>query len=427
MNPYFSVDEDAVLPPLPKVGYARIDDIEYSTSNRMVRVTFDMVDAEWMDNRLAARGGNPLTSEDFVQMPLFHLEMAMKTRRFQRLKRFRFHNISTWYTLHLNPHGQRAILYANQSARSTPVAVKVRRCERSPELTKTFDLGTPTSELNPTITALLGKIDSERVIVFDVGQGSANGLIRDGQSSSLYFDTGAGVYGNQHTRPTNIDLPADNVDVVILSHWDGDHWAGATLEHNRELLKKIWIAPKQVVGPSHKAFADSIKQGNLILLEMGETVAQVTLASGRQLRLAQGTNRSTRNDGGLVLCIDNPQRTASMLLPGDCDYSYFKHLDVNPLKGLVVPHHGARLESQAADIPTRHLDGATLAYSFGPSNRHGPTHVRHPTAASVEQHSAWNHAGWNPASPGVGLPTGEVRATCEHPPGTHRGDVYLDW
>ncbi|WP_143514211.1 hypothetical protein [Pseudomonas syringae] len=466
MNPYFTSENDQIeLPPVPRAGYARIDDVEMSRSREYARISFDMVDADWLESCLTPdQRYTDETQIDFENMPLFHLEVVLKlfSYRWQRLwgtghqarglasedpqfddwwNRCPQYWIdtafeqSTWFLVEQTKKskGYRADVYRNMSDETKSINVDIRRFS-SKKLDQIFTLpGTVVNKLDPAEQALLGNVACDRVIVFDVGQGNANGMVKDGSDApELYFDVGAGVKRNKPTRPATIHLPAHNAKAVILSHWDGDHWAGANIPANSALLSKTWIAPNQIVGPSHVAFAKRIgaNKGRLLLLAgMPQQVHTTPIQGGRILRLTQGTGNN-RNDGGLVASIETTQpahQRRSILLTGDCDYCHFGHLTPAPVIGLVAPHHGATLNSVHSDLPSRANDQSLLAYSFGPNNAHGKFHVRHPTSGGVALHNAWHHGRWRPNRPGFGNPGPDVVATSDHTPGGARGDVYLDW
>ncbi|XEG75291.1 hypothetical protein QA447_14000 [Pseudomonas sp. abacavir_1] len=442
-----------------------MDDLEISRSGSNARVSFDMVDADWVNKYRPFNDASPPIL-DFESMPLFHLEIVIKLSNYCTFRPRRYLPIvisralrqafspGPWQNwnrpdlIDLNPNpplwfviektskgrGHRANLYRNMSGDAESINVEVQPSLISEELDRIFTLpGTPVDRLDPAAIALLGDIACDRIVVFDVGQGNANGLIKDGSvAPELYFDAGAGVYGNFHTRPPRLHLPADNAKVVILSHWDSDHWAGANIPGNDDLLSKTWIAPQQPVGPRHAAFAQRIMDstGTLLLMErMAPKVQVIPMKGGRDLLLTQGTGDG-RNDSGLVACVEATTQDAlrrSIILTGDCDYCHFGHLKNAPVKGLVVPHHGASLKSNHSDVPTSSAGQSTLAYSFGPNNAHGKSRVRHPTTDGVKLHSAWHHGGWRLTRPGFGNPGPQVLATCDHTAGAARGSVYLDW
>ncbi|MBN3471518.1 hypothetical protein G0D98_24305 [Pseudomonas savastanoi pv. phaseolicola] len=255
MNPHFtSHNDETELPPIPRAGYARIDDVEMSRGGHYARVSFDMVDADWLDNCLAFDHKNieenPL---DFESMPLFHLEVVLKFsahRRRSRLPlklsrsyqtpqsrrvmaegaqpdyggdRYPYDWIksafdqSTWFFIDQTKKwkGHRADIYRNMSDDAKSINVDIQRFT-STKLDQIFTLpGTVVNTLGASVQALLNNVTCDRVIVFDVGQGNANGMVKDvSDAPELYFDVGAGVYRNQRTRPSIICLPAHNVKRV---------------------------------------------------------------------------------------------------------------------------------------------------------------------------------------------------------------------
>lgn len=473
LNPHFTSGGDRVeLPPIPRTGYARMDDLEVSRSGLTARISFDMVDADWVDKHLrrdsSMFGADTPPVLDFENMPLFHLEIVVRLYRDRVSKRYpwwgaqyaptaihrllspdlwrdhyfdgRFdppYDPSAWFFIERmsKRSSHRANIYRSMSGEFESINVEIRERFTSKQLDRVFTLpGTAASTLEPQALALLSGVACDRVVVFDVGQGNANGMVKDGcNGPELFYDVGAGVYGNHHTRPHGgPNLPVGNAKAVILSHWDSDHWAGANIPSNNELLSKTWIAPKQTVGPRQVAFAHRISacKGKLLLLEgMAPRVQAIPLQGGKVLQLTQGAGRD-RNDSGLVAAVETTTPAAlcrSIILTGDCDYCHFSHLATAPVKGLVVPHHGASLKSDHSDVPSSRGEPSTLAYSFGPNNAHGKSRVRHPTIDGVALHSAWHHGSWLPSRPGVGNPGPQVLATSDHTYKAPRGDVYLDW
>lgn len=491
MNNHFSRFNEFDKREFPDSGYARIDDIEFSRTGESARVSFDMVDADFIDTHLrqvdAARSNITDFPLVFDNMPLFHVQAVFSVLpsffeygdcpcrsrpnfrsnyqycicrngggvfRAEGLLQTIFggignngdhggDNLHSWFRIvkSQNTRGRIATVYRGLFSEPEKVTVHFMLSHQHAKLSSIFTLpGKHQSTLDATDLKLFEDIECNRVVVFDVGQGSASASLSNpklsavaGNTPELYFDAGAGVYANQGTRPANLVLPANSAKAVVLSHWDTDHWAGATLGStgSNTLLSKTWFAPNQVVGPRHVAFAKSIEAngGRLILLTPPHSgVLDIPLANGRSIRLTRGAGQD-RNNTGLVASIEcSKSLTQSIILPGDCDYKFFTHLRTSPPVGLLVPHHGARLMSSSTDVPTPHPDATDpkLIYSFGPNNKHGRARIRHPTIEAVMLHQAWDHGGWR-ARPGFGPAGLNVYATSEHSPAITRGDVYIDW
>lgn len=484
MNNHFNRFGEGEVVEFPSAGYARVDDVEISRSGRTARVSFDVVDANFIDsNQSRARGGRDYrvdSTPDFDRMPLFHLQVVFSTLKSRQLDGlcgystcelcfpYRFINYlipdeflrksrsdryddgsqggdygpSRWFKIvkSSNSAGRLATAYSGLFSKPEKVRVHLQLAAQQQRLSEIFTLpGVRQKQFETADLALFGNAECDHVVVFDVGQGSASASISGNAHAAkvagtpeIYFDAGAGVYANQKTRPPGLSLEAGGAKAVFLSHWDTDHWAGAMLARPGvdSLLTKTWYAPDQVVGPRHVAFAKNIEAngGRLVLLSPPSlAVQEVPLAGGRVLRWAQGTGRD-RNDSGLVAAIEcSTPVEQSIILPGDCDYHCFKHLQAKAPVGLLVPHHGARLRSASTDVPAPHTEAndSKLVYSFGPNNKHGKARVRHPTAEAIELHSAWDHGGWR-ARPGFGAAGRNVRGTSEHS-AVARGDVCIDW
>lgn len=484
MNNHFDPFGQGEAVEFPSAGYARVDDVEISRSGRTARVSFDVVDADFIDNYLSrprdGRDDRIDSTLDFVRMPLFHLQVVFSTLnpmprhwdalcgccRCELCLPYLFSNYlipceflrqsrsdryggqggdadpSRWFKIvkSFNSASRLATAYSGLFSQPEKVRVHLQHATQQQELSEIFTLpGVRQKQFETADLALFGNAECDHVVVFDVGQGSASASISGNAHAAkvagtpeIYFDAGAGVYANQKTRPPGLSLEAGGVKAVFLSHWDTDHWAGAMLARPGadSLLTKTWYAPDQVVGPRHVAFAKSIEAngGRLVLLSPPSSAVQkVPLAGGRVLRWAQGTGRD-KNDSGLVAAVEcSTPVEQSIILPGDCDYRFFKHLQAKAPVGLLVPHHGARLRSASTDVPAPHpqANDSKLVYSFGPNNKHGKARVRHPTAEAIELHSAWDHGGWR-ARPGFGAAGRNVRGTSEHSE-VARGDVCIDW
>ena len=266
--------------------------------------------------------------------------------------------------------------------------------------------------------------------IYDIGQGSANGLLSEHGPVTLMHDIGCGVYRNAKTRPTGLMLCHSDPAPIILSHWDTDHWAGARAFaptwHREVFLQRTWIAPyDSTVGPRHIAFAASILEagGTLVILEPGVWKSNpIALADGRSLALIQGSGHD-RNGRGIALEVTDRDPRRRWLMTGDVDYEYLApHLASNYV-GLAVPHHGAR--PMGAKPPRPSAPYARLAYSFGPDNS-----FAHPRTESLTAHAAqgWNLGAWTSAHDVANVAGGEVLATARHTPSsTHLRAAVIGW
>lgn len=427
MNPHFSVD--APERPRPKGLYAQVDFIE-PLGEGLALVGFDGVDAQWfvefsetlgLSKNAASVDACMAFSQD---APLFHLQLTMffdaANRRF-RLKRGR------WLFLDLSDSGQlRGQLYPTLFSAPQTVtfdALRLHLKDRKHHQLNSLML-VPGRALVHCSRPNPMPLHIEELAVFDVGQGSANALLCREGIARFYFDVGCGVYRNAPTRPPKISFCQCKDPVVVLSHWDADHWAGAVIDTG--LLTRTWVAPVPET-IKHIVFLMNIWAAGGKMHLLSSTSATVRLSPEIKLVRCQGPG-SDRNESGLALIAEREGKR--WLLPGDASYHNIPGALNHPITGLVATHHGARVHGTGAPVPLPALDYARLAYSFGPGNAHGKYGVSHPRPAGVHAYDAagWTHTGWGVPAPGnanVG-PPGHARATAHHPT-THLDGIRIGW
>ncbi|MFT4468828.1 hypothetical protein ACMX2H_02865 [Arthrobacter sulfonylureivorans] len=264
----------------------------------------------------------------------------------------------------------------------------------------------------PRVTAprLRGVLDSiptvEGVIVHDVGQGSANALFDSSGKAVVYFDVGRGGKGT--SAPVNLDLCDCSTPLVLLSHWDRDHWAAAK-DGKQGLLKSCWVVPSQKIAGTHAKFAALIlQQGGSIFVVKRSSKPGKDLPYGQRIYLKYGKG-ADRNNSGLTLtltcAISCPSHT--MFFPGDARYDMCEE-PPHKVALLVASHHGAD-PGGTSNLP-RPASGrrSRLVYSFGPKNGY-----KHPFKKALTAHGSqgWNHTGWNHSKWNLSPQTGNVRAT----------------
>lgn len=481
MNPHFRRDEYPRECNLQR-AYARFDHIEADDASKYLLLAFDLVDADWLDNQgqqdplldmgspfkrsLAWRNWREQQQlqfhNPFESMPVYRLELEVQRGAGffghpplpdQRQKSSFLAAIGdlekNWFELEIS-HLQKArhelaSVYPGMFA--DPVSVYVKGKMPSPNtgmaLSGIFSLANLPQISITDFEAELSSTNADLLAVYDVGQGNANALLstskfREPGVPTLYYDLGAGVYRNKRTTPNPLVFCFTENPTIVLSHWDADHWAGAyafSAHGANPALEQTWIAPFQIVGPVHVAFAHDVltKGGKFFTYCVPSGLVGVApLRHGRQLRFTLGDGPD-RNGTGIVMVVEAITHPSprSWLLTGDCDYLYFVNvLDPLPPVGMVVPHHGADL-SPHTPVPKPPTDSIyrRLVYSFGHDNKHGTSNVQHPTTRGVSVHNSadWNHQHWNLLNPGLPSPGGDALATCEHSPGSFRGGALVGW
>ncbi len=265
---------------------------------------------------------------------------------------------------------------------------------------------------------------------FDIGQGSATALLDQRHMPFVYHDLGAGIARNAGTTPLPLKFCWTNDPLVILSHWDKDHWAGALRDQNA--LPRVWIVPRQVIPPGHAAFATSILSagGQVLVWPTGVPPLSISLCMHQSLTLGR-CKGSGRNGSGLAIRVDNDGGGGLLhwLATGDAGYDELPFGLPGQVVAICIPHHGAKMKTNGA-VPAGPGSGyGRLLYSFGPGNAHGRTHVQHPTSASISEHhsAGWSLGAWQGVlHPGVTRAGGHVLATGQHS-STNLGGAVAGW
>ncbi len=218
----------------------------------------------------------------------------------------------------------------------------------------------------------------ERVACYRVGQGNMNAICDGSTFPLVYFDLGGGALWNARTYPRDLQICHTHHQPVILSHWDTDHWI--TARKDPRSLRHTWIAPRQLLGPTHKKLARGIQtEGRLLIWPAG--VPSVALRFG-EVAHCTGTSR---NDSGLAVRVDLASG-GHVLLPGDADYACIPPSLTQGLQGLVAAHHGARVAGAPPSASVGTTPCAYVAISYGSGNHYG-----HPSRSERDELEA---AGW---------------------------------
>lgn len=210
-----------------------------------------------------------------------------------------------------------------------------------------------------------------RVTALDVGQAACVAFSRGSQTVG-YFDVGAPTFWNQKSFPRKLDHDIARDGLVILSHWDIDHF-GLALRH-RGLMSLDWYAPKQPVGPNAAHFQKSLGARLKFISADVQT-------RGFALVRCTGTSTTDRNSTGYVLRVD--RTGVGIVLPGDADYQWIPVRIARGADRIMMPHHGAAGTSP----PSPNGGNNPLAVaSYGIPNSY-----HHPNEAQIAAHQ---RAGW---------------------------------
>lgn len=416
--------------------YARLSQVEVMNEEGEVRWQFDGFDADWFDE-----DANPNTiraTQSFLETAeLYIIEVAFRQphANFMPLGQIdefgEAREDSDWVEI-VTQEGPpvatdewplAAIYSSTEAAGVVRRIYQITECQVKTKrlLDLTGDIGAQEADAADIQQALAWFNASllDFVSVYDVGQGNAIGLCGDGGGVKAYFDLGKGMYGNSTSYPAGLrNFCFCKSPVIILSHWDADHW-GAAAGHP-SALAATWIVPGQLLPPTHAAFASSILGARGKILVMGKSLSSVQCG---QLRLERCTG-SGRNHSGLALVISETLRGTGkqMLLPGDARYPVIPSFGTGPMYptyfSAVVPHHGADMRNPAA--PTcRGSPSSRLVYSYGVPNLY-----HHPKMTTRLDHQA---TGWTDpmVTPGAAP---DVRETPDRTTSlSGLGHVLLKW
>ena len=225
----------------------------------------------------------------------------------------------------------------------------------------------------------LHRVRIKNLAALDVGQASFNAMfLNENTDSFVFFDVGKPLWFNIHSFPKRFHINASNNSIVILSHWDTDHYLYG--RENANFHKAIWIAPAQSsVGPNAYKFA--VKLVNDHQLHLISRGFSCRLEGGSSLNIIR-CNGNNINNSGLALRLQLPGN--DVLLTGDCDYSHIPGINRMRLTALQVPHHGGR--QPAGSQPFSHPPSKAVA-SVGIPNRYN-----HPNQVELAALAA---NGWN--------------------------------
>lgn len=165
-------------------------------------------------------------------------------------------------------------------------------------------------------------------IARDVGQANFNVIyphsMRPGPT--LYFDVGQPIWFHLHNLPPAFFAHCPKDSMIILSHWDTDHYAYG--RQHPEFHELQWIAPAQAsVGPNAHTFARKLR--NLGRLQLVETGRSSRHRRGARIIRCSG---SSMNGSGLALHLRTLGR--NVLFTGDADYDEIPSMRGVRLSGL---------------------------------------------------------------------------------------------
>lgn len=245
------------------------------------------------------------------------------------------------------------------------------------------------ADLDPTVDvrAIAG------VRIYDVGQGDAICVLDHEGKPFLQID-----YGGKFGHPFRARgaaarrMPLDGVRLMMLTHWDEDHWCSAA--KNKATLDLPWLVPRQRTSPRAARFSATVR-GIHCIPESDVHTSIAFEAVNRDCILFEKIDPMPAADQiedcnrtGVAFAIVNRKKEA-ILLPGDAPYDkvkLFGTLQANgvKLRAIVAFHYGSRKHwTQATRDHLRAWKGAAgtrcRIFSYGEGNTYD-----HPTRGNYD-------------------------------------------
>lgn len=202
------------------------------------------------------------------------------------------------------------------------------------------DLRTHPTASNDEIGRLIDSVHNvTKLTMRDVGHANFTSIYSE-NTAVCFFDVGWPIWHNLKTipqRPSELSINEDAL--VILSHWDWDHFYSGF--RDKQFHERIWIAPAQTTGPTAAKLAGLLlAKGKLKLV----AEPNFKMKKGALTLLRCKGPESNRNNSGLALICNvsgDGEHESKVLLTGDADYSAVPNLGNRRIDGLAIPHHGA--------------------------------------------------------------------------------------
>lgn len=224
--------------------------------------------------------------------------------------------------------------------------VRTRKAIASPDLGQIAGISPLTG-----VSQILG------VRIFDVGQGDAIavlGSVKGKETPVLQLDYG-GRQGNPFKDASDIDkrMPIAAGQLLMLSHWDEDHWCTAKKGTAAKAAK--WLVPRQVTSPRAVLFSASLANIHCIPEQFVGQELRFSAPNGDYIlceKIGSFAGPFAKDEDcnrtGVALAIvrSGLQGDEAILLPGDAPFDkvrIFTQLAQRNvrLRGIVAFHHGA--------------------------------------------------------------------------------------
>lgn len=246
------------------------------------------------------------------------------------------------------------------------------------------------------IVPLSGVGSLSGIRVYQVGQGDAVAVLEDKIKPVIQIDYG-GKVSNPFTNMAlqqDVDdyLPVKDVQLVMLTHWDEDHWCSA---NRADLVKneRKWLVPRQVTSPRAVEFSTLLenriscipdnrsKETFFFEAANGDHICWEKIAPSKLNAKGEENCNNTGVAFSIVKAVEGRPNKV-ILAPGDAPFHKVKHyrelLETGAeLVGIIAYHHGA--ETHWTKETTNMLEDwkklangdISVVYSYGRENSYG--------------------------------------------------------
>lgn len=193
------------------------------------------------------------------------------------------------------------------------------------------------------------------VRVHDIGQGDSISVLSERGIPFMQIDYGGRV-GNPFRGSRQVDrsMPVAHDKLLMLSHWDEDHWCSAA--KGTLATSATWLVPRQTTSPRAVKFSLTVPKIYCVPESRVGRVHVFTTAQGdeiwwEKIAAAPVTSADSENcnrTGIAFSIVKNGRDSATaqvILLPGDAAFGEVRHFREHRaagrrLRGLVAFHHG---------------------------------------------------------------------------------------
>lgn len=192
------------------------------------------------------------------------------------------------------------------------------------------------------LTIILSLPEKNRVVFFDVGQGSSV-LLQSGKNAFLY-DTGKSGYQVLQGLRNTLPFFQKRIDILFISHSDKDHYQGAFDIFERYKVRYLIISRNFTESGFQKLLQVAKERGTKILvLDRNDEI----ITPAFKIFILHPNKNFTGKDNDLSLVLKVIGKNSSFLLTGDIEQKAIQSLlgccrQLLQSEIFLWPHHGSK-------------------------------------------------------------------------------------